>query len=121
MIEAKPNQQKNDFNQDEYIMIRGYPRARQNVEYVEQMMSGKLVGDNEASLMLQLDQYLFRAKKELGHYPDMLELPSEPFARFVPVPFDINFFGAIMKSYRKPAWFRIPKTINIQTPWGRSV
>jgi len=109
-------QKRTDFNEDEYIMIRGFPRPRKNVEYVEKMMGGKLVGDSEAALMLQLDHYLFEARKKLGHFPDLIQMPSEPFCYFCPVPFDINFYGLTLKSYKRPAWFRITKAINV--PWS---
>lgn len=111
-------EKQTDFNQDEYIMIRGFPRPRKNVEYVEQMLSGKLVGDNEAALMAQLDSYLFKARKETGKYPDLLQLPSEPFSYFCPIPFDIYFYGMTLKSWKKPAWWRIPRTMNVQLPWS---
>ncbi len=83
------------------------------------MMSGKLLPDTEAGLMFKLDQYLFRARKETGKYPDLIEVPSEPFVRFCPVPFDINFYGLTLKSYQKPAWFTIPKHIAVSVPWRK--
>ena len=111
-----PGQNPTDFNLDEYVFIRGYPRPRRNVEYVEQMMGGTLVKDEEAGLIVQLDLHLLRAKQELGYWPDLLKLPSEPFVYFCPVPFDVNFFGAVLKSWRKPAWFRVKKSMNV--PWS---
>lgn len=107
---------KEDFNQDEFTMIRGHPRDRKAVEFVEKTMGGRLVRDEEAALMLQLDHYLFDARKKLGHYPDFIQIPSEPFAYFCPVPFDINFYGVTIKSWQKPAWFRTNKTVNV--PWS---
>ena len=110
------NEKETDFNLDEYVFIRGYPRPRKNVEYVQEMLSGRLVEDIEAALIVQLDHHLFMARRELGHYPDFIQLPSEPFAYFCPVPFDIDFFGMKLKSYKKPAWFRTQKTMNV--PWS---
>lgn len=103
---------------DQFTMIRGYPRKNEHIRQVEDELGGKLVSDKKPDLIQALDTALWRARASLGHYPDYIAMPSEPLKLFVPIPFEIYFFGLTVNSFHKPAWFQINRKVIVPAlPW----
>lgn len=118
MIEPIDLTQATDFTR--YTMIRGYPRRRDYVEEVQKMYGAALVGDEEASLLKQLDHHLFVARQKMGEYPELLVMPSEPLSLFLPIPYDIAIWGVTLEMFDKPAWFRVKRGIRMPlAPWKK--
>lgn len=107
------------FNPELHINIRGFPRSKYMVEEVQRMYGAMLLPDTELDLMQQLDRHLFAYRAERGDYPDMLQLPSDNSHYYMPIPFEINFFGAKLQSFKKPAWFRVPRAFKAVAPWRK--
>lgn len=103
----------------EQTMIRGFPRPSDNVRFVENMLGGSLVSDNEPGLMLKLDNALRRARAETGEFPEYIALPSEPMSLFVPMPYELHYGGLTLMVYNKPAWFRVKRSMAVS--WRKDV
>lgn len=118
MISIEQKADPVEFNPDIHTNIRGFPRLKEHIKEVESRIGGTLVTDLEPDLILSLDRALFKASKELGHYPDLLVLPSDMSNYYMPIPFEVNFLGVVMKSFKKPAWFRIKRGAYVpRAPW----
>jgi hypothetical protein len=106
------------FDEDAYVMIRGYPRAADKVKHATEMVGGVLVTDKEAGLLNMLDQHLFMARVKTGEYPEYLMLEREPGVYYLPIPYEVGFLGLELPAFHKPAWYRVTKKFSVQAlPW----
>ena len=113
MNTMEPTEILSMYPPDQYTMLRGFPRRKTHVEEVEKGLGGKLVPDTKPDLILQLDNYLYRARMEMGKYPDYIAIPGEPMALFVPIPFEMYWYNMTLNSYHKPAWIQVNRTISM--------
>jgi hypothetical protein len=106
---VKPDDPKEKFDPADYVMIRGFPRPRENVKEVEKRYGAKLVLDSEPGLIRRLDTALFNAKQKTGEYPEFLAMPEDAANLYLPIPYPVTFFGMVLDMYNKPAWFRVKR------------
>ena len=109
-------------------LIRGFPRATQDVNEAEKMLGGTLVEDCEASLIYRLDTALDNIRVEANRkailsggkaeYPESLQMPEDSATLYLPIPFIVKFHGMDIKCWHKPAWIRIRKSFLINMPKG---
>lgn len=101
------NEQLNDL----YTEIRGIQVPKIQVKQIEDTYGVKLVSDDEALLIQELDLTL--QKHRLTHDnkdPDLVVLYNYPGELFKHMVLNINFLGLdVPGPYNKPAWFRFKK------------
>ncbi len=99
--------------------MRGVPRNKENIKYVENIVGGKLVHDTEPDLIRQLDLLLLVYRKKHNKMPDFISLPNERDL-YMPIPYEINVGGVKAMMQRKPAWFRIKRSFVVGGKSGNS-
>jgi hypothetical protein len=110
---VRPGDTKETFDPSDFVMIRGYPRLRENVEEVQKLYGAKLVQDTEPDLIRRLDTALFNAKKKTGVYPEALAMPEDASNLYMPIPYEVIFYGLKLDMYNKPAWFRCRRLFTV--------